>query len=258
MIFKIITFLGMVGCLTIVYLFETAGSLPGVWRVFHWPAMTLTGIGPFMLVCVCSDPGAVGTALKLIFGQGPKKRARKTDREAFLMHELGTKFYVDGPKTFEDVDMSGVSKFMHKIMERLSIRMPMTDIREFLNAERDRHQAKTSQAIGVLALAVKLTPSIGMLGTILGMVQLLSSLSNPSEIGGHMSLALLTTFWGLFFSLAVWTPLQQKLERVSEVEHKAYSQAAYWIELLEKRKPASYFAESAQIPVEEAAGGGRA
>jgi len=47
--------------------------------------------------------------------------------------------------------------------------------------------------------------------------------------------------------------LQQKVERVLEVELNGYNQVIRWLELLEKRKPTEYFADSAQIPVEEAA-----
>jgi flagellar motor component MotA len=87
-----------------------------------------------------------------------------------------------------------------------------------------------------------------MLGTILGMVQLLSTLEDPAQIGSHMSLALLTTFYGLFFSLALWTPQQQKLERVMEVEADGYNQCLRWLEFLEKRKPSDYFADAAGLP----------
>ena len=83
-----------------------------------------------------------------------------------------------------------------------------------------------------------------MLGTILGMVRLLESLQDPSQIGPHMSLALLTTFFGLFFSLILWTPLQQKIERVLDVELERFDQALRWLELLEKRKPADYFSDT--------------
>jgi flagellar motor component MotA len=62
-----------------------------------------------------------------------------------------------------------------------------------------------------------------------------------------MSLALLTTFYGLFFSLAIWTPNQQKLERVQEVELDGYNQIIQWLEFLEKRKPADYFADAAEL-----------
>ena len=257
MIFKVCTFFGLLGCLTIVYLFETAGYLPGLLRIFHWPAMVLTGLGPSMLVCVCSEPSAVKNALSLVFGMTPVKRNKKYEREALFMHQIGQRFYVEGPKVFEDIEARGMSKFLIKSIERMSVRMPMIDIREFLENERDKNYLKTSAAINVISMGVRLCPSVGMLGTILGMVQLLSNLKDPSNIGGHMSLALLTTFYGLFFSLAMWTPLQQKLERVSEAENHGYNQAVRWLELLEKRKPANYFADSVGIALPQSEGSGK-
>jgi chemotaxis protein MotA len=92
-----------------------------------------------------------------------------------------------------------------------------------------------------------------MLGTILGMVRLLSTLEDPSHIGPHMSLALLTTFYGLFFSLVFWTPLQQKIERMLDVELEHFNQTIHWLETLENNKPISYFAEPIGIKTPRAA-----
>ncbi len=134
--------------------------------------------------------------------------------------------------------------------------MPTRDIRDLLEMERDRHRIRLIQCLNVLNVGVRVCPSLGMLGTILGMVRLLSTLEDPSKIGPHMSLAMLTTFYGLFFSLVAWTPVQQKIERVLDIELEAYDQVIHWLDLLEKRKPVTYFADTAEIP-EQAQGSER-
>lgn len=258
MIIKILGFAGLLGCLAIVYYFETSSHATGILRIFHWPALVLTGIGPMMLVIVASDFSAVLKAVGYVFGTNAPAILDKHEREAILLQKIGKSFYVEGAQAFENVKMKGMSTFIRKMLERLSMRMPMQDIRDLLEAERDRVHHRLFQATNVLGLAVKLTPSVGMLGTIMGMVNLLSSMSDPSKIGESMSLALLTTFFGLFFSLVIWTPLQQKVERVTEAEIDGYNKAIRWIEVLEKRKPAEYYADSVDIPVEHAPEGKRA
>jgi chemotaxis protein MotA len=125
--------------------------------------------------------------------------------------------------------------------------MPTADVRELLEAERERTMHKIKNCVGVLSMGVKLTPSVGMLGTIMGMVNLLSNMSDPGSIGSAMSLALLTTFFGLFFSMTFWTPLQAKVDRVMTAEIEGYDKTIRWLETLEKRKPANYFADAVDI-----------
>lgn len=239
------TLFAVLGC---VYLFEGSSFLPPEFRIFHWPAMLLTFVGPMALVTVCSDWRAVFRTVGMVLGSTAGSKQRRHEREAKLMNKLSKDYYTEGPEVFENQsNVKGLSDYMIRTFDRLASRMPNADIRDLLESERDRTQVRIVQCLHVLAQGVRLTPSVGMLGTILGMVQLLSSLKDPSQIGSHMSMALLTTFYGLFFSLVFWTPMQQKVEQVLDVEMAGYGQVLRWLELLERRKPAAYFAETAEI-----------
>lgn len=248
MLFKLLGMGGLVGCLLVVYFFESSSSATGVMRILHWPAMVLTGLGPLALVFVACDASAVFRAIGLVLGRTPRSKQKKFEREAILLQKLSKTYYSDGPQVFEQVKSKGLSDFMVTMIERLQVRMPFSDIRDLLEHERDRKQVRLVQALQVCHQGVKLTPSVGMLGTIMGMVQLLSSLEDPSQLGSHMSLALLTTFYGLFFSLTFWTPMHAKIERVLDTEMDGYNMAVRWLELMEARKPANFFADSVDIP----------
>ena len=244
MIFRFFSFSILVCCLGIVFFFESQSSMKGAFRIFHWPAMVLTCIGPMALVCMCSQFRNCWHTLKCVMGPTHKKRQKMHEREARFLQKLNKDFYVEGPDVFENNIPKGLSEFTYKMLDRLATKMPITDVRDFLEIERDQNQVRMVQALTVLSMGVRLTPSVGMLGTILGMVQLLGSLQDPSMIGSHMSLALLTTFYGLFFSLVLWTPMQQKMEQLLDTEQEGFNQAIRWIELLERRKPANYFTDS--------------
>jgi flagellar motor component MotA len=258
MISKLFGLAILIGCLTVVYIFETHSAATGVMRVIHWPALVLTGIGPSALVFMCSDWRAFFTTIGFVFGKSGPTVHKKHERELMLLQKIGKDFYTQGPKVFETASVKGVSTFVAKVLDRLSMRMPTADVRELLQAERERTMHRIKNCVGVLAMGVRLTPSVGMLGTIMGMVNLLSTISDPSTIGSSMSLALLTTFYGLFFSLALWTPLQQKVDRVMTAEIDGYDHTIRWLETLEKRKPANYFADAVNIKtIDGPAGGGK-
>lgn len=55
-------------------------------------------------------------------------------------------------------------------------------------------------------------PAFGMIGTLVGLVQMLGALDDPSKIGGGMATALLTTLYGAIVANVVCIPLAGKLE----------------------------------------------
>jgi|LFRM01.1.fsa_nt_gb chemotaxis protein MotA len=63
-----------------------------------------------------------------------------------------------------------------------------------------------------------LTPAFGMIGTLIGLVQMLSSLDNPEAIGPGMAVALLTTFYGVLLAYLIFNPVAGKLAIRSEME----------------------------------------
>lgn len=71
-----------------------------------------------------------------------------------------------------------------------------------------RHQmgAGLFKALGDIA------PAMGMIGTLIGLVAMLSNMDDPKSIGPSMAVALLTTLYGAFLANVVAIPIQVKLE----------------------------------------------
>ena len=61
-------------------------------------------------------------------------------------------------------------------------------------------------------------PAFGMIGTLIGLVQMLSSMEDPSSIGPAMAVALLTTLYGAIMANLVCIPIADKLSLNSEKE----------------------------------------
>lgn len=235
-------------CLGFVYLFETtASSATGLARLLHWPAMLLTGLGPFGVVLLCSDWKRITETLKLIVRQRPMQWQRRNETEAALLHQISTRFYAQGPRAFEDSTAKGLSKPKARTLERLALRMPIADVSELLENERALAETRFADSLSLIGIGLRLAPSVGMLGTILGMTQLLSHLKDPNQIGTQMALALLTTFYGLFFSIVIWTPLQHRLEALRDANLMSFDQTLRWLECLERRKPSQYFADALNL-----------
>ena len=74
------------------------------------------------------------------------------------------------------------------------------------------------QSASVLRKMAEFAPAMGLIGTLIGLVQMLGNLQDPSTIGPAMAVALLTTFYGAVLANMVFLPLASKLERNSGEE----------------------------------------
>ncbi len=61
-------------------------------------------------------------------------------------------------------------------------------------------------------------PTMGMIGTVVGLINMLGNLSDPAQLGLGMSVALLTTLYGVIFANLVFLPISAKLERLNALE----------------------------------------
>ncbi len=61
-------------------------------------------------------------------------------------------------------------------------------------------------------------PAFGMVGTLIGLIQMLHELDDPTKIGAGMAVAMVTTFYGAFVANLVFLPLAGKLEARSKEE----------------------------------------
>jgi chemotaxis protein MotA len=85
-------------------------------------------------------------------------------------------------------------------------------LKEVLDKERlmtlDRNQAGAR----AFTLLGDVAPAMGMIGTLIGLVQMLSNMNDPASIGPAMAVALLTTLYGMLIATLIAKPIAEKLE----------------------------------------------
>jgi len=91
-------------------------------------------------------------------------------------------------------------------------------VRNILNTEiafmKARHQTGQKIFTGMGDSA----PAFGMIGTLIGLVNMLQNMEDPSSIGPAMAVALLTTFYGAFIANLMMIPIAEKLANRSSEE----------------------------------------
>lgn len=91
-------------------------------------------------------------------------------------------------------------------------------MRNILTTELDYLEKRHASGAGIFATAGALAPAFGMIGTLIGLVLMLQTMSDPSTIGPQMAIALITTFYGALAANLIFLPLTGKLKRRSEEE----------------------------------------
>jgi len=110
------------------------------------------------------------------------------------------------------------NQFLHKAAQLIADGADEELIRNTLRIEIEALKARHAVGQDVFRKMGTYAPAFGMLGTLIGLVQMLQRLADPSSLGPAMAVALLTTFYGSFSSSLFFLPIAGKLKARSDEE----------------------------------------
>lgn len=92
------------------------------------------------------------------------------------------------------------------------------ELREILEAEVHAKRAEDKQAAKFFTDAGAYAPTIGIIGTVMGLVHVLENLAAPEELGHLIAGAFVATLWGVTSANVLWLPLGSRLRRLGDLE----------------------------------------
>lgn len=96
-------------------------------------------------------------------------------------------------------------------------------VKEMLDKERLMTLDRNQTGAKAFRLLTDVAPAMGMVGTLIGLIQMLSNMDDPSSIGPAMAVALLTTLYGVLLANIVAKPIAEKLEARMDHQEKIQS-----------------------------------
>ena len=93
-------------------------------------------------------------------------------------------------------------------------------VRAILETELDCMESRHKKNMNFWDTIASMGPAWGMIGTLIGLVNMLKKLDDPSSIGPAMAVALITTFYGSVLANWVATPTSNKLKANHEEEYR--------------------------------------
>ncbi len=121
-----------------------------------------------------------------------------------------------GPLGLENVDVS--DPILAKGVQYVADGYELDFIRESMERERDLQLSRISEGQRVFKALGDSAPAFGMIGTLIGLVQMLANMDDPAAIGPSMAVALLTTLYGALVSNIICLPLVDKLASKFDVD----------------------------------------
>src|SRR5690349_3461448 len=210
------TFIGLFGAIGLIV---AAILLEGSWTAFiNVPAILLVVAGTFAVTAVSYSLPEVVQAqpimLRTLF-----RSAQTPNDAAMRMLQLAERARRRGILQLQS-ELYGLrpEPFLHRSMTMLVDGIAVEEIERNLTFETHAMMQRHVRSTGILRRAAEVSPAMGLIGTLVGLVNMLGSLNNPESIGPAMAVALLTTLYGALLANVVFLPLASKLERNSATE----------------------------------------
>jgi len=208
----------IVGILLGFVVITTAIVAGGGWQVFiHLPSLGIT-IGGMLCATLIhfSLPQFLG-----IFSVIKKTIVAKIPSQSELIQKMVNYAAInrrDGALALEQEISKLDDSFFIKGLQMLVDGREAEYIREFMGLELQYLQERHSTGKKILEFMGAAAPAFGMIGTLIGLIQMLRSLDSPEQIGGGMAVALITTFYGALSANLIFIPLAGKLGLYSKAE----------------------------------------
>lgn len=210
----IATLLGMVAGAGFVVLAIVMGGSPAA---FIDPPSALIVIGGGFAATMIRFPiagvfAAFGTGGKAAFSH------KKVDARELIekIAEMGEIVRRSGPLGLEEFETEEPN--LKKGAQYIADGYDGAFIRETMELERDQLLTRLGESQRVFKSFGDAAPAFGMIGTLIGLVQMLGNMSDPSAIGPAMAVALLTTLYGAVLANLICLPVSDKLGAKSAYE----------------------------------------
>jgi len=135
-----------------------------------------------------------------------------------LLVDMANKTRKGGILSIEPMIKEIKDQYLAKGLQMLVDGIEVSSIQSVLEKEMDYVSARHKLGADVFMALATYAPALGMIGTLIGLVQMLQKLDDPSKIGPAMAVALITTFYGALMANLLFMPIAGKLKKRDQEE----------------------------------------
>lgn len=214
---EVATPVGMIlGFIAIFVSFIMEGGNPVA--IIKIPALILVFLGTFAATLAgykLSDVGGIIKAALRAVLPGKKVDTTGVINELMGYADIARR---DGLLALEEKTKAVTDPFLRRALELVVDGVDSDEVEETLQAEIDALQQRHKVGAKFFADMGGFAPTLGIIGTVLGLVHALEGLSDPGKLGEAISGAFVATLWGVMSANVMWLPISNKLKRNSTAE----------------------------------------
>ncbi|MDA7683893.1 MotA/TolQ/ExbB proton channel family protein [bacterium] len=209
----IATIVGLLGAAILIALPMIAGGDPTAF--FDVASVQIVIGGSIMVVLLRSSLGEFKNAIK-VAGKVFSNKLETPESLITQLVEFATIARKDGMIALEGQEMA--NPFLAKAIAMLVDGAEEDMIRKSLARDIEIMKLRHKQGASIFSSWGEVAPAMGMIGTLVGLVNMLGNMSDPKSIGPAMAIALLTTMYGAILANVFCIPISMKLINQSEIE----------------------------------------
>ncbi|MFT6144664.1 MAG: chemotaxis protein MotA [Myxococcota bacterium] len=211
----------IIGFIATVLLLVAAILIGGPLTAFVDYASVAVVIGGTMGAVYIGFPGG---QVKSALGAGKfalKPNSYPPGETVKLLQDLSAKARSEGLLSLEAAAEEASDPFLKRGLQLMADGQDQDTVESVMYGEMDKISERHKGNVDVWDGIGSYAPAMGMIGTLIGLVQMLQNMSDPAAIGPAMAVALLTTFYGSLIANLIGIPIANKLKlrNKQEVAH---------------------------------------
>jgi chemotaxis protein MotA len=176
-------------------------------------AFAIVVIGTFGAVMLQTEGATFKRGVRMlgwVFRPPPSRRAALA-RDIALWNQNARR---DGLLSLERFMDGSKDKFIKKGLRLIVDGIPPEKLRGILEQEVTAYEYAERQAARIWESAAGYSPTIGILGAVLGLINVMENLTDPSRLGGGIAVAFVSTVYGVGLANLLFYPIGNKLKAI--------------------------------------------
>ncbi len=209
------TLIGLIGSYAVVFYAMALG--PSMLLFIDIPSILIVLVGSIFVVLMKFDLKQFLGAVK-IGARAFLVKSHKPEDLIPICVQMAASARKAGLLSLENMEMP--NEFMAKGIQYIVDGLDAETVRSTLKKDMLQTVERHSQGQLIFRALADVGPALGMIGTLVGLVQMLASMDDPSTIGPSMAVALLTTLYGSMLANMLAIPVADKLSLRSKEERQ--------------------------------------
>lgn len=215
--FALTTFLGLAGGIFCVAIAIAEGGEDNIGLFINIPSLLII-VGGTVCVLIMSFPFSVLKTLGSVIKQAFVMDKHDPIDDIETLVELCDISRKKGLLALESFAMETADPFLKRGLNLLVDGGDLEFVESSLQREIHHIHRRHSDGIAMVSMIASTAPSLGLVGTYVGLIPMLVNMMDPDKLGPMMAIELVSSFYGGFLANVIFSPLAKRLQRNSAME----------------------------------------